>query len=135
MNATQEAKLNMFRATQKHCNDNPTILRLGTFFLRRVSAQDFVSWLAGLAVIRSNIKQYLSKMPVKTEIPFDHGHFFTHLSSSLTRIPWFRDFVSFHNHCHFTQINKLPIDNQQSITNVVRSMKIHTRSNDIFFVQ
>jgi len=26
MNATQEAKLNMFRATQKHCNDNPTIV-------------------------------------------------------------------------------------------------------------
>lgn len=26
MNATQESKLNMFRATQKHCNDNPTIV-------------------------------------------------------------------------------------------------------------
>lgn len=26
MNAKQEAKLNMFRATQKHCNDNPTIV-------------------------------------------------------------------------------------------------------------
>jgi Carboxypeptidase regulatory-like domain len=26
MNATQEAKLNMYRATQKHCNDNPTII-------------------------------------------------------------------------------------------------------------
>lgn len=26
MNATQEAKLNMFRATQKHCNDNPAIV-------------------------------------------------------------------------------------------------------------
>ena len=26
MNAKQEAKLNMFRATQKHCNDNPAIV-------------------------------------------------------------------------------------------------------------
>jgi Carboxypeptidase regulatory-like domain len=26
MNATQESKLNMFRATQKHCNDNPAIV-------------------------------------------------------------------------------------------------------------
>ena len=26
MKAKQEAKLNMFRATQKHCNDNPTIV-------------------------------------------------------------------------------------------------------------
>ncbi len=37
---------------------------------------DPVCWAAGLAVLRSLPILYLSNMPVKAQIPFDHGHFF-----------------------------------------------------------
>ncbi len=38
MNAKQEAKLNMFRATQKHCNDNPTIVATVPAFTTTLTA-------------------------------------------------------------------------------------------------
>ena len=38
MNAKQEAKLNMFRATQKHCNDNPAIVATVPAFATTLTA-------------------------------------------------------------------------------------------------
>jgi hypothetical protein len=46
MNATQEAKLNMFRATQKHCNDNPTIVETIKAF--QTAAGTFNTTIAGI---------------------------------------------------------------------------------------
>ena len=38
MTSRQESKLNMFRATQKHCNDNPTIVETVTAFQNALKA-------------------------------------------------------------------------------------------------
>jgi Carboxypeptidase regulatory-like domain len=46
MNATQEAKLNMFRATQKHCNENPAIV--ATIKAFQTAAGAFNTTIAGI---------------------------------------------------------------------------------------
>ena len=81
MNAKQEAKLNMFRATQKHCNDNPAIVATVpafattlTAFNSKVSAiistaqqEDLVT--KGIAVDKSVAKKTLCQLAADVAAP------------------------------------------------------------------
>jgi hypothetical protein len=81
MNATQEAKLNMFRSTQKHCNDNPTIVdtipafktATGTFnttiagIIATVQQEDLVT--KGITIDKAEAKKTLCRLAIDIAAP------------------------------------------------------------------